>query len=221
VAIVLHGRILRYNFPKRFMFMAGDKTILGKYLPEASVGTMHDWLQQYKIHLKITRKRSSKLGDYRSPHNGKGHHITVNHDLNPYAFLITLIHEIAHLITWEKYRNKVRAHGREWKDAYRELMVPFMNMDLFPEDIHTALQFYLKKSYASSGSDLTLSRCLQKYDPNPGITLEELDEGSIFQLTNGRIFKKGPLLRKRYRCISLDNKRTYLVNPLVIVEVQE
>ncbi|NQT77465.1 MAG: SprT-like domain-containing protein [Bacteroidetes bacterium] len=182
---------------------------------------MHDWLQQYKIHLKITRKRSSKLGDYRSPHNGKGHHITVNHDLNPYAFLITLIHEIAHLITWEKYRNKVRAHGREWKDAYRELMVPFMNMDLFPEDIHTALQFYLKKSYASSGSDLTLSRCLQKYDPNPGITLEELDEGSIFQLTNGRIFKKGPLLRKRYRCISLDNKRTYLVNPLVIVEVQE
>ncbi len=201
--------------------MAEFRTVLEKYLPGASVDKVHHLLQQYRIQLKICRKRSSKLGDYRSPHNGKGHHITVNHDLNPYAFLITLIHEIAHLITWEKYRNKVRAHGREWKDTYRELMIPFMNMDLFPEDIHTALQFYLKKSYASSGSDLNLGRTLQKYDQNPGITLEELDEGSIFQLPNGRIFKKGPLLRKRYRCVCLDNKRTYLVNPLVIVEVQE
>jgi hypothetical protein len=209
--------------------MAGDKTILEKYLPEASVGTMHDWLQQYKIHLKITRKRSSKLGDYRPPHKGTGHHITVNHDLNPYAFLITLVHEIAHLITWENYRNKVRAHGKEWKDTYRELMVPFMEIDLFPEDIHAALRFYLKKSYASSGADLNLSRTLQKYDPNQGITLEELDEGSIFQLPNGRIFKKGPLLRKRYRCVCLDNKRSvcldnkriYLVNSLVKVELQE
>ena len=96
-----------------------------------------------------------------------------------------------------------------------------MKMDIFPEDIHAALQFYLKKSYASSGSDLNLSRCLQKYDPNPGITLEELSEGSSFQLPNGKTFKKGPLLRKRYRCVCLDNKRTYLVNPLVKVEVQE
>ena len=203
------------------MFMAGYRTILEKYLPGASVGTVHDWLQQYKIYFKITRKRSSKLGDYRSPHNGKGHQITVNHDLNPYAFLITFVHEIAHLITWENHRNEVKAHGKEWKNTYRELMVPFMEMDLFPEDVHAALQFYLNKSYASSGSDLNLGRTLQKYDQNPGITLEELDEGSIFQLPNGRIFKKGLLVRKRYRCICLDNKRTYLVNSLVKVEVQE
>ena len=201
--------------------MAGYRTILEKYLPGTSVDKVHLLLQQYKIHLKISRKRSSKLGDYRSPHNGKGHHITVNHDLNPFAFLITLVHEIAHLIIWENYRNKVRAHGKEWKDTYRELMVPFMEMDLFPEDIHAALQFYLKKSYASSGSDLNLSRTLQKYDPNPGITLEELNEGSTFQLSNGKTFKKGSLIRKRYRCVCLDNKRTYLVNPLVKVELQE
>ena len=221
MAIVLHGRILRYNFPKRFIFMEEDKTILGKYLPEASVGTVHDWLQQYKIHLKISRKRSSKLGDYRSPHNGKGHHITVNHDLNSYAFLITLVHEIAHLITWERYRNEVRAHGKEWKDAFRELMVPFMEMDIFPKDIHAALQSSLQKTYASSSSDLNLGRTLQKYDQTPGIILEDLDEGSIFKLPNGRTFKKGSLIRKRYRCICLDNKRTYLVNSLVKVELQE
>ena len=197
--------------------MMGYKAILEKYLPKDSVETIYSWIQQYNIHFKISRKRSSKLGDYRPPQNGKGHHITVNHDLNNYAFLITLVHEIAHLLTWEKHRNKVKAHGKEWKDAYRELMIPFMEMDIFPEDVQAAMQSYLHKSYASSGTDLKLSRTLQKYDSDPGLTLEALEEGSVFQLPNGRTFKKGPLIRKRYRCVSLDNKRIYLVNPLVKV----
>jgi hypothetical protein len=194
------------------------KATLKKYLPAESVDLVHDWLQKYKIHLKISRKRSSKLGDYRSPHNGKGHQITINYDLNKYAFLITLVHEIAHLVTWQAHKNRVKAHGKEWKDAYRELMVPFMEMDIFPEDIQAALRSYLQKSYASSGTDLELSRTLQKYDPHPVITLESLVDGAIFQLSSGKRFKKGPLIRKRYRCLCLDNKRTYMVNPLIGVE---
>ena len=199
--------------------MAEYKAILEKYIPPASVDIIFQWLQQYNIHLKVSRKRSSKLGDYRPPQKGKGHHITVNHDLNQYAFLITLVHEIAHLIVWEKYRNKVKAHGKEWKDAYRELMIPFMEMKIFPDDIDEALKTYLAKSYASSGTDLKLSRRLQKYDAEQGLTLEMLEEGSTFQLPNGKKFKKGVLVRKRFRCINLDNKRIYLVNPLVKVEV--
>jgi len=198
--------------------MTAYKAILEKYLPENSVDLIFEWIQKYNIHLKVSRKRSSKLGDYRPPQKGKGHHITVNHDLNQYAFHITLVHEVAHLIVWEGYRNKVRAHGKEWKDTYRELMQPFMETDIFPEDIHAALKSYLSKSYASSGSDLHLSRVLQKYDDDQGITLEALEEGSVFILPNGRTFKKGDLVRKRYRCVSLDNKRIYLVNPLVKVQ---
>ncbi len=201
--------------------MTKYKAILEKYIPKASVDTIYDWLQQYNIHLKISRKRTTKLGDYRPPQKGKGHHITVNHDLNTYAFLITMVHEIAHLIIWERFRNKVRPHGKEWKDTYRELMVPFMEMDIFPLDVHTALNSYLHKSYASSGTDLKLSRTLQKYDTDPGITLEMLGEGSVFQLPNGKTFQKGKLIRKRYRCVSLDNKRIYLVNPLVKVNPVE
>ena len=201
--------------------MTEYKAILEKYIPKASVDTIYDWLQQYNIHLKVSRKRSTKLGDYRPPQKGKGHHITVNHDLNTYAFLITLVHEIAHLIIWERFRNKVMAHGKEWKDTYRELMVPFMEMDIFPPDVHSALNSYLHKSYASSGTDLKLSRTLQKYDTDPGITLEMLGEGSVFQLPNGKIFQKGKLIRKRFRCVSLDNKRIYLVNPLVKVSPVE
>lgn len=199
--------------------MAEYKAILEKYIPPASVDIIFQWLQQYNIHLKVSRKRSSKLGDYRPPQKGKGHHITVNHDLNQYAFLITLVHEIAHLIVWEKYRNKVKAHGKEWKDAYRELMIPFMEMKIFPDDIDEALKTYLAKSYASSGTDLKLSRRLQKYDAEQGLTLEMLEEGITFQLPNGKKFQKGVLVRKRFRCINLDNKRIYLVNPLVKVEV--
>jgi len=201
--------------------MTEYKAILEKYIPKDSVDTIYDWLQQYNIHLKVSRKRSTKLGDYRPPQKGKGHQITVNYDLNTYAFLITLVHEIAHLIIWERFRNKVRAHGKEWKDTYRELMVPFMEMDIFPRDVHSALNSYLHKSYASSGTDLKLSRTLQKYDTDPGITLEMLEEGNVFQLPNGKTFQKGKLIRKRYRCVSLDNKRIYLVNPLVKVNPVE
>jgi hypothetical protein len=197
------------------------KTILQKYLPEKSVELIYKWLREYHIHLKISRKRSSKLGDYRSPHKGKGHQITVNHDLNPYAFHITLVHEIAHMLVWEKFRNRVRAHGPEWKDTYRELMIPFFEMNIFPDDIGEALLNYLSRSYASSGSDLELSRTLQKYDKEPGLTLEEIKEGSLFRIQNGKTYKKGPLNRKRYKCVRLDNNKVYLVSALVQVEVVE
>jgi len=204
-----------------FMSMEQYKAILLKYLPEPSIEQVYSWLREYNIHLKISKKRSSKLGDYRPPQNGKGHQITVNHDLNPYAFLITLVHEIAHLLVWEKYRNKVRAHGNEWKETYRELMIPFFGMDIFPDDIASALSNYLNKSYASSGSDLNLSRTLQKYDSEPGLTLENIEEGRIFSLPNGFTFKKGALNRKRYRCVRMDNNKVYLVNPLVRVTLVE
>jgi len=197
------------------------RSILRKYLPEAAVDKVFDMLKEHRAHLKISRKRTSKLGDYRSPHKDNGHQITVNHDLNPYAFLITLVHELAHLLTWERYRNRVRAHGEEWKAAYRELMDPFMEMGIFPADIRQALQTYLMKSYASSGSDLNLSRVLRGYDACSGPSLEDLEEGSLFRLSNGRTFKKGPRVRKRYRCLCIDNNRIYLVNPLVKVEVAE
>ncbi len=203
------------------MPMQAYKSILSKYLPEDAVEIILTWLKEYNIHLRVARKRSSKLGDYRPPQNGKGHQITVNYDLNPYAFLITLVHEIAHLLVWERHRNRVRPHGREWKNTYAELMEPFFEMETFPDDIRSALKNYLSKSYASSGSDLQLSRVLRKYDTEQGITLEDIEEGSIFMLSNRKMYRKGERLRKRYRCLRLDNQRVYLVNPLAGVVLPE
>lgn len=197
------------------------KAILGKYLPDNTAETIVTSLQRHKAHLRISRGRSTKLGDYRPPQNGKGHQISVNHDLNKYAFLITLVHELAHLVIYEEYGNRVKPHGKEWKQTYRLMMEPFMTDSVFPDDIHAALENYLSKSYASSGADINLSRVLQQYDDDPGIALESIAEGSIFRLSNGRIFKKGPRVRKRYRCLRLDNQRVYLVNPLARVSLPD
>jgi len=199
--------------------MEAYKTILNKYLPRDAVDPILIWLREYHIHLRVSKARSSKLGDYRSPHQGKGHQITVNHDLNPYAFLITLVHEIAHQQVWVKYGNRVKAHGKEWKDTYRKLMKPFVGTGIFPDDVDRALEKYMGKSYASSGTDLNLSRVLQQYDRDPGLTLEEIEEGSTFRIPNGKTFVKGSLNRKRYRCTRTDNNRIYLVSALARVEL--
>ena len=100
-------------------------------------------------------------------------------------------------------------------------MLPFIGSEIFPDDVESALVNYLAKSYASSGSDLNLGRTLQKYDDEPGLTLESIAEGSIFSLPNGKSFKKGPLNRKRYKCVSMDNNKVYLVSALVRVELLE
>lgn len=79
----------------------GSPGILEKYVPPASTDYCHQLLYRYGFRLKITRSRKTKLGDYRFLSVQKKHVITVNHDLNPFQFLITYIHEVAHLVTFE------------------------------------------------------------------------------------------------------------------------
>lgn len=192
--------------------------ILSKYLPDGSVDTILEWLDQYKFHLRISRSRTSKLGDYRPPTYRPYHQISVNHNLNPYAFLITLVHEVAHMLVWEKHKNGVRPHGKEWKQMFQKLLLPFIHQKLFPEDLEKALTGYLANTKASSVSDLELTRILKRYDQHPSTVLEDLPTGAIFSIYNGRTFKKLEKQRKRYRCLCLENKKTYLVNPLAEVE---
>lgn len=193
------------------------KDILANYLPGDSEDIIIEWIISYRIHLKITRHRTTKLGDYRPPVKNHGHRISVNHNLNQYAFLITLVHEIAHLIVWEKHKNKVKPHGREWKQHFYELMQPFLKGGIFPDEMKKPLENYLGNSKASSVSDLELTRILKTFDNNNTPVLENLPEGAVFKLPGGRSFRKMNKLRKRYRCICLENNRAYLINPLAEV----
>lgn len=203
-------------------------TVLSKYLPEPTVQECTSWILQKNIHLKITRGRASKFGDYKPLDKGKGHHISVNHDLNKYAFLITFVHEVAHLNTYTKYPFRHDPHGREWKNEFRILLNNFMSQNIFPSDISVALQNYIQNPSASSCSDHHLFRALKKYDQRNGkveiFHLEELPLETKFKLhqsKSGLIFKKGNLLRTRFRCLEITTNRTYFVSPLAEVTLIE
>ncbi|MEO8663909.1 MAG: SprT-like domain-containing protein [Ignavibacteria bacterium] len=177
-----------------------------------------DRIDEYKFSLKITRSRMSKLGDYRHPFNGKPHQITVNHNLNKFSFLITLIHEVAHLTVWNKYGRKAQPHGKEWKEEFKLHIRPFIELEIFPPDILACLNTYSINPKAASCSDTELVKVLKKYDElSDYVHLENISEYSTFRLMNGRTFIKGKRIRTRYMCTDISSKKKYLISPVAEV----
>src|SRR5438045_8172872 len=123
---------------------------LQNYLPPGSFDTILNYLQQYKVHLTISKKRKSILGDYRHSSHFNNHRISVNGNLNAYSFLITLLHELAHLLTFEQFGRKVQPHGREWKDLFGKLLDNFLTNKIFPPEIERELLVSIKNHAASS-----------------------------------------------------------------------
>ena len=202
-----------------------NSEILKKYIPEFAIPQIAIWIIEFDFKLKITKERSTKLGDYTSPRDGLNHTITINHNLNRYSFFITLVHEIAHLHTYNQYRNTVLPHGQQWKESFRILMTPFLSTNHLPLDVLYALRKYLQNPAASSCSDDTLMRTLKLYDANQSdgnlILLEYLPYKTHFLYQNNRIFEKGEKLRKRFRCKEISTNAVYLFSPLAEVEVFE
>ena len=174
---------------------------------------------------RIVRHRTSKSGDYRAPYQGKPARITVNGNLNPYAFLITLIHELAHHEVWIHHEAALRKmmirrksrplpHGKEWKRQFHRLMQPYLGSGMFPPDLFRVLVSFLENPKASSSVDHQLSIILRKYDPpDQTVRLEELPHDAVFTLHGRRTFRKKEKVRTRYRCICLKTNRLYLVSP--------
>lgn len=190
-----------------------------RFLP---LGTEHyvvDLLVKYKVQLKLNRPRASKYGDYRSPlRHDNNHRITINKDLNPYAFLTTFLHEVAHLTAYEKYKNSIDPHGREWKQEFKVLLEPVVHGEALPEDIRMALKRYMHDPAASSCSDTSLMKVLSKYDRDQKQFLEQLPLGAMFKLDTGRIFKKGKKLRSWYQCFEQPGNKEYRVSGISKVE---
>ncbi len=185
---------------------------LQKFIPDGSAELALNYLQQFKVHLTITRERKTVLGDYRHAAMGKNHRISINGSLNKYAFLITLIHELAHLVTFLEYKNKVQSHGKEWKLLYRKILEDFLHLDIFPADIMTALKKSLHNLPASSCADEELMRVLRRYDNNNGDSLfvEQIAEGGLFKMDDGSVFRKEKKLRKRFQCTEISTGKIYL-----------
>jgi hypothetical protein len=195
------------------------KTVLEKYIPEHSVEPVFELIKINQVHLKIVNERVTRHGDYRKGLSGK-HEITVNTSLNKYRFLMTLIHEISHLVAFEKYGRNIKPHGDEWKLTFQRLMVPFIRPEIFPSQLLPLLARHFRNPKASSDTDATLSLALKQFDPeNDKNYIFEIPYGSIFRIHNGKIFKKVALRLKRFECLEISSGRTYLFNPNAEVEL--
>ena len=193
-----------------------------KYIPDKAAQLVLDYLNLHKVHLTITKERKSVLGDYRHATTYNNHRISVNGNLNKYSFLITLIHESAHLITFTLHKNLVDPHGKEWKRIYGVLLRDFLQPDMFPPELLYYLNDSLHDLPASSCSDEKLMRVLKKYDKANGLLLvEQIGEGKLFDAGKGKLFRKGKKLRKRYQCVEMATGKLYLFSPIYEVKLYE
>ncbi|WP_026839678.1 SprT-like domain-containing protein [Gillisia sp. JM1] len=193
--------------------------VLEKYLPSHAVSPLFKLIEQNNIHLKIVNERVTRHGDYRRKENGV-HQITINANLNKFRFLITLVHEIAHLLAFERFGTTIKPHGREWKFTFQQMMLPFIRPEIFPVQLLPLIAKHFKNPKASSDTDAQLSVALKSYDPeNDKNYVFELPLGGVFRIYNGKVFKKGAKRRKRYECVEMDTGRIYLFQPNAEVEL--
>jgi len=185
------------------------------FLPAPSFEKINDWINELDVQINITNPRRTKLGDFKVVKNTL--FISINNDLNPYSFLITLTHELAHAFVYVKYKRGVSPHGKQWQEIFKSMMLNFLSPDIFPDDVLKVLSVHLKHPNASTCTDVNLATILKKYDYKKALTISDIKDGSIFSTSNGKIFKKGKQLRKRYKCIECASNKVYLFHPLAEV----
>ena len=196
-------------------------SFLQDFVPEAALPLLSEYLMRWQVNLLVTPQRVTKHGDFRSLPKG-GHQITVNEMANPYRFLITTLHEIAHLIAFQDYGRGIKPHGKEWKSTFKKIMLPFVNPKIFPEELLGVVAEHFIDPKASSDTDLNLVLALNKFEPESEKKyIFELEQGVVFEIHNGRKFVRGKKRTKRYECQALGSSKVYLFSPharVIIVE---
>ena len=181
-----------------------------EYIPTGAHGTIAHYLSEKDLRVQIKNERVTKHGDFRKTKKGD-YLITINNNLNPFQFLLTLVHEIAHYKTYKKF-GRVKPHGVEWKQTFKELMLPFLKPEIYPTDILPHLAKYLLNAKASTDSDPILSLALRQHIKNSNKNyIFELKIGTEFE------FKQRSFVlieKKRTRSICLDKKsqKKYLIH---------
>jgi SprT protein len=192
------------------------KEVLENYLPGNSFSILLPFIAEQNLTFKVTRGRVTKLGDFRST-SGSIHspQISINGNLNPYSFLITLLHETAHFLVWKDGHNYARPHGRSWKIRFAELMNVMITAGIFSEQLVPFLQKHLRNPKASCCSDPALYKELSKFDAEkPGIYIDDLPENTFFETSKGKIFKKIKKIKTRSLCKHFPSEKKYLFSPI-------
>jgi len=181
---------------------------------------LNDWLTGTDIQLRLSRSRATKHGDFRIPPEGKRAVITLNHDMHPVEFLITLAHEVAHFRVWKKYGRRARPHGEEWKYEFRLMLKQVVESGILEPAVSRAvIQCYFKRERIGSGSCEAMYKALGLAGHESSITrVADIPVGSEFTLRNGKTFIKGDKMRNRFKCIEKRTGREYSVHPMAEIQ---
>ncbi|MBR1784122.1 MAG: hypothetical protein IJ760_01625 [Bacteroidales bacterium] len=194
--------------------------VLGRYLPEAAVPAMLDYIDMRRVHLRITASRSSKLGDYRWPRPGHpGHEITINGDLPKPLFLWVMLHEAAHLETRLKHTD-VKPHGPEWQEEFRSLLAA--HAALFPDDVQHDLALLLRRRPFSPTLMRRIEAALRPDSPSSP-QLDSLPPGTRFRMASqpGLLFESIERRRTRWLCRELNSGRLFTVSATARVTTEQ
>lgn len=195
--------------------------LLEQFLPHGAFEQVVPFFKTHTVHLTLTNERKTVLGDYRHPvPEAPYHRISINANLNPYSFLITLLHELAHLFTFVHFHHKASPHGKEWKTQFRHILIPFLGKRFFPPDVEKALFAYLNNPAASTCTDAELFKALYRYDERkPGFKMvDDVGINQYFAIETGEVFQKIEKLRTRTKCKSMSTGKVYLFQGIVEVK---
>jgi len=196
-----------------------SEEVFARFVPTPAVAYCNKLYQRLNFEFKVKKSRQTKMGDYRYSYQSGKQSITINNDLNPYAFLVTYLHEVAHLIAFTQYGRTIQPHGAEWKKAFREVAEPVLTAEVFPLPVLTALKSYFKNPKASSCSDPRLYEVLKKFDSqNDLLLLKDVQIGQKFCF-NSKHFIKLEKKRTRSVCQEIVSKRKYLISEIAEVKV--
>lgn len=196
---------------------------LNLHLPVGAAELVWPLLADFDFQLTVTKERATKHGDYRLPvYKSESHKISVNGTLNKYAFLLTFLHEIAHMHAYHHFGRRIKPHGKQWKSTFTKIAKPFLQEKIWPEDISIVLHEYFVNPKASSAGHSGLTRVLRNYDVDSALSLEDVPEGTKFAIgkQQNRWFIKGKKRRSRFLCKEIETNREYTIHGMAKINVE-
>ncbi|WP_159472549.1 SprT-like domain-containing protein [Chryseobacterium sp. 18068] len=188
---------------------------LEKYLPQNTLFYLRKWFSNHYIHIKVTKNRNSKLGDYRKLRDNS-HEITINSTLAPQLFFFVLTHELAHLIAFEKFGRRIAPHGNEWKHTFREMLLE--STDAYEEDLKPIIIKFSRSPKANFMASPDLVKYFHIENQNDDeVFIEKLSKGENFIYQDQKYLLEG-LIKKNYLCMNLATGRKYSFKPLARVK---
>ena len=188
---------------------------ISPHMPPDWHAAVHTMLAANPILVQVVRSRKTKHGDHQVTRAREFSIITINASGNPWQFVLTLLHEIAHAKVAHHVRHRAAPHGQEWKQAFRLLL--HAHIRLFPPDLADPVMDYARNPLYSADSHRALAAALRKHDTlDLRPTVQELALGQRFSLDGKTVLVRQQLLREWFKCTTTDG-RALRVSPMARV----